>query len=61
MIDAAAKELDREKRLALQSKALLKIKTNIDFLPLHQQPMAWALGPRCTASCSFPTTSRGIG
>jgi peptide/nickel transport system substrate-binding protein len=46
MIDAAAKELDREKRLALQSKALLKIKTNVDFLPLHQQPMAWALGPK---------------
>jgi peptide/nickel transport system substrate-binding protein len=46
LIDAAAKELDREKRLQLQSKALLKLKSNIDFLPLHQQPMAWALGPK---------------
>lgn len=46
LIDAAAKELDREKRLNLQSQALLKLKSNIDFLPLHQQPMAWALGPK---------------
>ncbi|MBK1869368.1 ABC transporter substrate-binding protein [Taklimakanibacter albus] len=46
LIDAAGKELDREKRLGLQSKALLKLKQNVDFLPLHQQPMAWALGPK---------------
>jgi peptide/nickel transport system substrate-binding protein len=23
----------------------MKLKSNFDFLPLHQQPMAWALGP----------------
>ncbi|MDX8444419.1 ABC transporter substrate-binding protein [Mesorhizobium captivum] len=46
LIDAAGQELDRAKRLALQSDALLKIKSDVAFMPLHQQPMVWATGPK---------------
>ena len=46
LIDNAGKELDRTKRLAFQTEALTKIKDDIAFLPLHQQPMAWAMGPK---------------
>lgn len=45
LIDSAGKELNRDERLALQAKALLTLKNDIAFLPLHQQPMAWATGP----------------
>lgn len=46
LIDAAGQELDRTKRLALQSEALLKVKSDFAFMPLHQQPMVWATGPK---------------
>ncbi|WP_136616594.1 MULTISPECIES: ABC transporter substrate-binding protein [Mesorhizobium] len=46
LIDSAGKELDREKRLGFQTQALTKVKDDIAFLPLHQQPMAWAMGPK---------------
>jgi peptide/nickel transport system substrate-binding protein len=42
LIKAASVEMDREKRLALQSKALGLVKENLIMLPFHQQPMAWA-------------------
>ncbi len=45
LIDKAGQELDRDTRLKLQSEALLSVKKNFTFLPLHQQPMAWAMGP----------------
>jgi peptide/nickel transport system substrate-binding protein len=44
LIDAAGRELDRDKRLGFQAEALTKIKEDVLFLPLHQQPMAWAMG-----------------
>ncbi len=43
LIDKAGVELDRPKRIALMSEALDIIKRENLFLPLHQQPMAWAI------------------
>ena len=44
LIDAAGKEIDRPKRLDDQAKALQILHDEDIFLPLHQQPMAWATG-----------------
>lgn len=45
-LDAMAKEasttLDRDARLALETKALQYAKDNLILIPLWQQPMAWA-------------------
>ncbi len=43
LIDAAGVELDRPKRIALMSQALDILKREHLFIPLHQQPMAWAI------------------
>lgn len=43
LVDAASNELDPAKRLAQETEALRIAKTNTLFLPLHQQPMAWAI------------------
>ena len=43
LIQQAGKELDRDARLAFQAKALTIAKDETMFLPLHQQPMAWAM------------------
>jgi len=42
-IKAASTEIDRTKRLALQTEALKMAKDEIVMLPLHQQPVAWAI------------------
>jgi peptide/nickel transport system substrate-binding protein len=42
LVDAAATELDRAKRLAMQSEALKIVRDELIMLPFHQQPMAWA-------------------
>lgn len=42
LIDQAGVELDRTKRLALMTEALTILKREHLFIPLHQQPMAWA-------------------
>lgn len=42
LIIAASTELDREKRLALQSAALKIVKDESIMLLFHQQPMDWA-------------------
>ena len=42
LIDAAAVELDRDKRLGYQTKVLKGAREEMLFVPLHQQPMAWA-------------------
>lgn len=42
LTDKAGRELDRPKRLAMMSDALKIAKDEIVFIPLHQQPMAWA-------------------
>ncbi len=38
----AGRTLDREQRLDMQTRALKIAKDDIIFIPLHQQPMAWA-------------------
>ncbi len=43
LIDKAGVELDRPKRIALMTEALNIIKREHLFIPLHQQPMAWAM------------------
>lgn len=43
LIVAASTEMDREKRLALETQALQMAKDEIVMLPLHQQPIAWAM------------------
>lgn len=42
-IKHASTEMDRTKRLALQTEALKMAKDEIVMLPLHQQPVAWAI------------------
>ena len=42
LIDKAGVELDRPKRLAMMTEALTIAKNEHLFIPLHQQPMAWA-------------------
>jgi len=42
LTDAAAGELDPAKRLDEESQALEIAGANVLFIPLHQQPMAWA-------------------
>ncbi len=43
LIDAASGELDTAKRLDEESRALEMTQDHLLFLPLHQQPMAWAI------------------
>lgn len=43
LIEQASTEMDREKRLDLQTRALELVKEEIVMLPLHQQPMAWVM------------------
>ncbi len=42
LIDAAGRELDTPKRVKIMAEALQIMHDDIIFLPLHQQPMAWA-------------------
>nr|WP_244622971.1 ABC transporter substrate-binding protein [Microvirga brassicacearum] len=42
LTDRSANELDPEKRIPMMSEALKIARDDIMFLPLHQQPMAWA-------------------
>lgn len=44
LIDQAGQTVDRTERLGLQAKALQILHDESIFLPLHQQPMAWATG-----------------
>lgn len=43
LIDKAGVELDRAKRIELMAEALAIVKREHLFIPLHQQPMAWAI------------------
>ena len=43
LTDQASDELDRPKRLAMMAEALKLAKDRTLFIPLHQQPMAWAM------------------
>jgi peptide/nickel transport system substrate-binding protein len=42
LTDDASNELDTPKRLAMMAQALAITKQQMLFLPLHEQPMAWA-------------------
>ena len=48
LIDKAGVELDRPKRIALMTEALMIAKREHLFIPLHQQPMAWAIRANIT-------------
>jgi peptide/nickel transport system substrate-binding protein len=43
LIDKAGVELDTAKRIALMNEALMIVKNEHIFIPLHNQPMAWAM------------------
>ncbi len=43
LIDKAGVELDAAKRIPLMSEALMIAKREHLFIPMHQQPMAWAM------------------
>ena len=49
LIEEASTEMDRTKRLELQTKALQMAKDDIIMLPLHQQPMAWVMSKKIEA------------
>ncbi|MBV0890248.1 ABC transporter substrate-binding protein [Paracoccus sp. Z118] len=46
LIVQASTEMDRDKRLALQTQALKMVKDDMIMLPLHQQPIAWAMSDK---------------
>lgn len=54
LIDAAGSELDLQARLALQTEALQMVKDEIIMIPLHQQPMAWAVTEDVAEMPLFP-------
>ena len=54
MIDAAGSEMDVDTRLALETKALQFVKDQVIMIPLHQQPMAWAVTSDVTDLPLFP-------
>jgi peptide/nickel transport system substrate-binding protein len=49
LVEQASTEMDRTKRLELQTKALQMAKDEIIMLPLHQQPMAWVMSNKIDA------------
>ena len=54
LIVQASTEMDRTKRLTLQSKALQMVKDEIVMLPLHQQPMAWVMSNKIEKIVQLP-------
>ena len=54
LIQAAGSELDTEKRLDLENQALAMVKANHIMIPLHQQPMAWAVTDEVSEMPLFP-------
>ena len=54
LIVQASAEMDRTKRLALQTKALEMTKEEIIVLPLHQQPMAWVMTDKIDRIVQLP-------
>ena len=43
LTDAAASELDQAKRTAMMTEALAIAKDDVAIIPLHQQPLVWAV------------------
>lgn len=54
LTDAAAVELDRDTRLQMETDALKIAKDEIIMMPLHQQPMAWAVSNGFSDFPQFP-------
>ncbi|MEY8799085.1 ABC transporter substrate-binding protein [Leisingera sp. XS_AS12] len=54
LTQAASVELDREKRLSMETEALRIAKEEIVMMPLHQQPMAWAVSADFEDFPQFP-------
>lgn len=54
LIQQAGKELDVDTRLGLETKALGIVKDEMIMIPLHQQPMAWAVTDEVTEMPLFP-------
>ena len=54
LTDDAGRTLDTDKRLAMETAALKIIKDEAIMLPLHQQPMAWAVTDAVTEMPLFP-------
>jgi peptide/nickel transport system substrate-binding protein len=53
-IDAAAAEMDRPKRVRMMEEILQTLHDDARFLPLHQQPMAWAVGNKVGEVLQMP-------
>jgi len=54
IVQMAGSELDLEKRLAMQNEALRIVKDEYIMLPIHQQPMAWAVTDAVAEMPLFP-------
>ncbi|WP_428929340.1 ABC transporter substrate-binding protein [Marinibacterium sp. SX1] len=54
LVQAAGKELDVDTRLDLENQALKIVKDEIIMIPLHQQPMAWAVTDEVAEMPLFP-------
>jgi peptide/nickel transport system substrate-binding protein len=54
LVQQAGRELDVDKRLSLETEALKIVKDEIIMIPLHQQPMAWAITEDVTDMPLFP-------
>lgn len=54
MIQQAGSELDTAKRLAVETEALRFVKKEFIMLPIHQQPMAWAVTGEVAEMPLFP-------
>jgi peptide/nickel transport system substrate-binding protein len=54
LVQQAGSELDVGKRLALETEALKIVKDEIIMIPIHQQPMAWAVTDTVKEMPLFP-------
>jgi peptide/nickel transport system substrate-binding protein len=54
LADASVTELDRERRLGLLAEALAIAKDEVLYVPLHQQPTAWATSTRVERILQLP-------
>jgi peptide/nickel transport system substrate-binding protein len=50
LVDKAGIELDNSKRISLMTEALMIAKDDHLFIPMHQQPMAWAISKNVEAT-----------
>lgn len=54
LVQKASVELDRDKRLAMQTEALRIVGEEVIAIPLHQQPMSWAASAEVDEIPQFP-------